>query len=82
MKLDLVVLLTSLTALILSSIIIGSINADATFGKSQKGKDARRSAVIILLASIIGVLVSGYHMMPEQYRSQLPKMPFTKSYIF
>lgn len=57
--LSIIVFLTSLTTLILASIIIGSVNADSTFKNTQKGKDSRRSATIILVASIFGVLASG-----------------------
>lgn len=57
--LSIIVFLTSLTTLILSSIIIGSINADSTFKNTRKGKDSKRSATIILIASIFGVLASG-----------------------
>ncbi len=86
-NLAMIVLLTSLTTLILSSIIIGSINKNNQFKDTQQGKDARRSSVIILIASIFGVLAAGSFLfftetqIGSEFRSQVPFLR-SKSYIF
>ena len=80
--LSIVVFLTSLITLILSSIIIGSVNADSTFKNSQKGKDSKRSATIILVASIFGVLVTGSFLFFTQTVVGKAYNFLPKSYIF